>query len=134
MPSAVVDASALVELLIGGPAATAVFERVFRARIEIHAPHSLDVEVANAVRKLWRRGLLVDQDVEDIGAIYRDLKIERHGNGPFLHRIWRLRYNISPYDAAYVALAEWLDVPLITRDAALARTSAHHAARIEYIE
>jgi predicted nucleic acid-binding protein len=134
MPSAVVDASALVEVLIGGPAAAAVFERVFRARIEIHAPHSLDLEVANAVRRLARRELLADQEVDEIAAIYRDLKIERHGNRPFLHRIWQLRHNISPYDAAYVGLAEWLDIPLITHDARLSRSSAHHAARIEYFE
>ncbi len=134
MPSAVVDASALVELLIGGPASSRLFERIFRTRTEIHAPYSIDLEVANAIRRLWRRGLLVDRDVEDIGGIYRDLKIERHSTVPVLHRIRRLRYNSSPYDAAYVALAEWLDLPLITRDAALAKSSAHHAARIEYID
>jgi predicted nucleic acid-binding protein len=99
----------------------------------LHAPHSIDLEVANAIRRLWRRGLLVDQDVEDLGGIYPRLKIERHPVGPFLHRIWRLRYNISPYDASYVALAEWLDLPLITRDRALSRAPGH-AARIEYIE
>jgi predicted nucleic acid-binding protein len=134
MPAAVVDASALVEVLVGGKAATAIFERVFRSRIEIHAPHSLDVEVANAVRRLARRQLLADRDVDEIAAIYRDLKIERHGNGPFLHRIWQLRHNISSYDAAYVGLAEWLAIPLITHDARLSRSSEHHAARIEYFE
>lgn len=61
------------------------------------------------------------------------IRIERHANGPILHRIWRLRYNITPYDAAYIALAEWLDLPLITRDRRLANASGH-AARIEYID
>ena len=132
MPSAVVDASALVDLFIGGPAAGAIFDRLFRTRTVLHAPHSIDVEVANAIRKLWRRGLLVDQDVEEIADIYPRIRIERHANSPFLHRIWRLRYNITPYDAAYIALAEWLDLPLITRDAALYRSSGH-SARIEFI-
>ena len=133
MPSAVVDASVLVEVLIGGPSSAALFDRIFRTRTEIHTPHSIDLEVANAIRKLARRNLLDEQSVEEIGAIYRDLKIERHATVSLLPRIWRLRANISPYDAAYVALAEWLDIPLITRDGALARSPVH-VARIEYFE
>ena len=104
MPSAVVDASTLVDLFIGSPSAGKIFERLFRQQTILHAPHSIDVEVANAIRKLWRRGLLVDQDVEEIGDIYPRIKIERHALVPVLHRVWRLRYNISPYDAAYVDL------------------------------
>ncbi len=133
MPSAVVDASTLVDLFIGSPAAGAIFQRLFRERTTLHAPHAIDVEVANAIRKLWRRGLIVDQDVEEIADIYPRIRIERHANGPILHRIWRLRYNITPYDAAYIALAEWLDLPLITRDRRLANSSGH-SARIEYID
>ncbi|HEX2212903.1 MAG TPA: type II toxin-antitoxin system VapC family toxin [Mycobacterium sp.] len=132
MPSAVVDASALVDLFIGSPAADAIFARLFRTESVLHAPHSIDVEVAHAVRKLWRRGLLVDQDVDRIADTYSQIAIVRHGAAPFLHRIWRLRYNHSPYDAAYVALAEWLDLPLVTRDRRLARSSGH-GATIEYV-
>jgi predicted nucleic acid-binding protein len=47
--------------------------------------------------------------------------------------MWSLRHNITAYDAAYVALAESLDVPLLTRDRRLAKSSGH-AARIEYID
>jgi predicted nucleic acid-binding protein len=133
MPSVVVDASALVDLLIGSPAAGALFERLFRHGTELHAPHSIDVEVAHAIRKLWLRGLLVDWQIEEIAAIYPRLKIERHDNRSILHRIWSLRHNHTPYDAAYVARAEWLDLPLVTRDRALANSPAH-AARIEFID
>lgn len=61
-----------------------------------------------------------------------DADILRHGIEPLVGRMWELRYNVSAYDAAYVALAESLNLPLITRDARLARSSGH-AARIEYI-
>ena len=47
--------------------------------------------------------------------------------------MWALRKNITAYDAGYVALAESLDLPLITRDRRLSRSSGH-AARIEYID
>src|SRR5688500_15128 len=93
MPSLVVDASALVDLFIGSPAAGALFDRLFRYRTELHAPHSIDLEVAHAIRKLWRRGLLVEWQVEEIAAFYPRLRIERHDNRPIIHRIWRLRYN-----------------------------------------
>ena len=133
MPSVVVDASALVDLLLRNPAASpALFDRLFRSGVELHAPHSVDLEVANGIRRMWRRGRITDQDVDEIFETYRLIPIERHAHGPFLHRIWRLRYNHTSYDAAYVALAEWLDVPLITRDAALAHSSGH-TARIEYV-
>ena len=132
MPSLIVDASALVDLFIGSPSADAIFTRLFRTASEIHAPHSLDVEVAHAIRKLWHRGLLVDRDVDIIADTYAQISIVRHDARPILHRIWRLRYNHTPYDAAYVALAEWLDLPLVTRDRRLAQSSGH-AARIEYI-
>lgn len=133
MPSLVVDASALVDLFIGSPAADAIFDRLFRSEAELHAPHSIDVEIANSVRKLWLRGLLVDRDVEIIADTYPGIAIVRHAAAPMLHRIWRLRHNHTPYDAAYVALAEWLDLPLVTRDRRLAHSSGH-AATIEYID
>ncbi len=77
--------------------------------------------------------LLVDRDVDIIADIYGRIAIVRHDAAPILHRIWRLRYNHTPYDAAYIALAEWLDLPLITRDRRLASSSGH-AARVEYID
>jgi len=132
MPSVVVDASALVDLFIGSPSAGAIFERLFRSRAQLHAPHSIDGEVASAIHKLSRRRSLAENHVDEIINIYRGLPIERHATAPLLDRIWRLRHNISPYDAAYVALAESLNLPLVTRDARLSRSS-NHTATIEYI-
>jgi predicted nucleic acid-binding protein len=65
--------------------------------------------------------------------ILRAFPIERHPHEPLLERVLALRQNISAYDAMYVALAELLNAPLITRDARLARSSGH-TARIEFIE
>jgi predicted nucleic acid-binding protein len=132
MPSVVVDASALVDLFIGRPGAGSIFERLFRGRVQLHAPHSIDGEVLSAIFKLWRRRLLTDQHVDEIVDIYGGLTIERHLTTHLLDRIWRLRHNVSPYDAAYVALAESLNLPLLTRDARLSRSSGH-TATIEYI-
>lgn len=62
---------------------------------------------------------------------FADLPLDRYPPSPFLERIWELRHNLTAYDAAYVALAEALAVPLVTRDAALAR--AGHRARVEVL-
>ncbi len=57
-----------------------------------------------------------------------DIPIERHSHVPLLHRIWELRDNLSPYDAAYVALAEALGVTLLTADARLGRAPGPRCA------
>lgn len=59
-----------------------------------------------------------------------DLRLTRYSHTPLVARIWELRNNLTAYDAAYVALAEALDAPLVTTDAKLARASGHRA-RVE---
>jgi predicted nucleic acid-binding protein len=61
------------------------------------------------------------------------MPLERHPHWPFLDRIWELRHNVTAYDAAYIALAEALDAPLLTHDAALASAPGHRAI-VELIE
>lgn len=58
---------------------------------------------------------------------YQDLRISRYGHLLTLERVWELRFNLTAYDAAYVALAEYLQAPLVTCDARLARASGHRA-------
>ena len=62
----------------------------------------------------------------------RLLPVQLYPHSPLAPRIWELRHNITPYDAAYVALAEVLEAPLFTRDRKLAKTKGHRA-RIEVI-
>jgi predicted nucleic acid-binding protein len=126
----VVDASALLEVLLRTAAAEAVEKRLLDPRETLHAPHLLDVEVAQVIRRYAASGEL-DQErgraaLVDLG----DFPVRRYPHGFLLLRVWELRNNLTAYDAVYVALAEALDAPLLTRDRRLVATAGHHA-RIE---
>jgi len=129
----VIDASALLELLL----ATAVGVRL-RARLSsegetLHAPHLLDLEILHALRRLYLIRELQPHRAAEALADLSDLRIVRHPHEPYISRIWQLRHSLTAYDAAYVALAEALDSPLITRDRRLASAPGHRA-RIEVID
>jgi predicted nucleic acid-binding protein len=128
----VVDASALVEALLRMPSADAVSARLFAPRETLHAPHLLDVEIAQVVRRYAAAGEIDSARGRAALADLADLRLSRYPHGLLLPRIWNLRHNLSAYDAAYVALAEALDAPLVTRDRRLA-AAAGHRARIEVV-
>jgi predicted nucleic acid-binding protein len=100
--------------------------------LDLHAPASIDAEVLHALRRKWVAGEVVDERFTPALFLLQRTLITRHPVTPFVHRMWQLRHNITAYDAGYVALAESLGIPLLTRDRRLARASAH-AARIDYI-
>jgi predicted nucleic acid-binding protein len=112
----VVDASAILDLLLWTPAAPAIEDRLFATGESLHAPHLLDLEVAQVLRRYSLAGELAatrgQQALEDLAA----LPITRYPHDLFLLRIWALRHNLTAYDAAYVALAESLGATLLTRD------------------
>ena len=117
----VVDASAVLEMLLGTTTGREVAERIADPALGLHAPHLIDVEVAQALRR-YVRGREIDEDsaalaLEDL----RDIDMERHPHEPFLDRVWALRENLTAYDAVYVALAEALDASLLTCDARIRR-------------
>lgn len=128
----VLDASVVLELLLNGPGAGAAGERVFDGAETLHAPHLLDLEVAQVIRRYWRAGEVTavrgKQALEDLV----DLPIQRYSHEPLIQRIWTLRQNVTAYDAAYLALAEGLHAPLLTRDRRLAAAPGH-AARVEVV-
>lgn len=118
-PMLVVDASCLIEVLIGAPGAEAVRQRL--AMDSDHAaPHIVDVEVFGVIWREHLRGQLdataAAQAVED----QRQWPGERFGHRPLLARSWQLRDTVRGWDAMYVALAEALDAVLLTTDRRLA--------------
>lgn len=128
----VVDASAVIEILLCTPAAKAVEARMFDPAETLHAPHLLDVEVAQVIRR-YAVGGMIDADrgrvaLDDLV----DLPVRRYSHAVLLPRVWELRNNFTAYDAVYVALAEALDATLLTRDTRLAAAPGHRA-RIECV-
>ena len=106
--------------------------RLFVGNETLHAPHLLDIEVAHVLRRYSLSGEL---DPERGAAAIQDLAdmpLQRCPHGPLLERIWEIRSRLTAYEAAYVALAEALDAPLLTRDRKLA-SSAGHGAVIELL-
>lgn len=128
----VVDASALIEVLLGTAAANRLAERFFADGETLHAPHLLDVEVAQVLRRYALAGMFGAERGAQALKDLADFPVARYPHQPFLSRIWDLRQNVTAYDATYLALAEALAAPLVTRDAKLA-SAAGHRARIELI-
>ena len=118
----VLDASATVELLFRSTLGAQVAERIGSPAVSLHAPHLLSVEVTQVLRRLVRREQLSAARAAEAVVDLGDLDIARYEHEPLLVRMWELRPNLTAYDAAYVALAELLDAPLLTTDVRLARS------------
>lgn len=128
----VLDASAVVELLLGTELGRSIAIRIADPALGLHAPHLVDVEVAQALRHYVQAG---EVDGGTAGAALEDLRLldmERHAHEPLLDRVWALRENLTAYDAVYVALAEALDAILLTCDRRLARAPGI-GKRIEFV-
>ena len=127
----VLDAAAVVDLLLRRAPAAWVAERC-RADPELATVHSLDIEVASALRRLEREGAIAAARAEQAIDDLRRLPAERYPLTPLLPRVWALRHNMSAYDAAYGALAEALGAALLTTDAKFARTPGLQVDVISY--
>lgn len=128
----VVDASAILEVLLNTPNGAGVAQRLFTPGETLHAPHLLDLEVAQVLRRYALTGELDSRRGREALEDLSDLPLIRYPHGLLLPRIWELRRNVTAYDAADLALAEALAAPLVTRDAKLALARVHHA-RIELL-
>jgi predicted nucleic acid-binding protein len=114
----VVDASALVNAVTAPPGAG--LRTTLARQPALHAPCLLDAEFVRALRHLEQRGQLTGREAVAGLRYLQVLPIRRHGMETLTPRMWQLRHNVTTYDAAYVALAEQLALPLLTSDARLA--------------
>jgi predicted nucleic acid-binding protein len=129
---AVLDASVLAEYLAGGEHAAEARRRILEHAGRLWAPHLIDAEVGHVLR----RGMLAGELSQGVarGALDAlvDIPLRRAPHSSLLHRAWSLRENVSFYDGLYIALAERLDLPLLTLDARLAGAPGLRA-RVEVI-
>jgi predicted nucleic acid-binding protein len=123
----VLDASAILELLLRTPAAAAIERRLLSGRETLHAPHLIDVEVAHVLRRYALAGEVSAERGREALDDLEDLSLCRYPHDVLLPRVWELRASLTAYDAVYVALAEALDAPLVTRDRRLAGAAGHRA-------
>jgi predicted nucleic acid-binding protein len=129
----VLDASALVELILDTPTGELVAARIADPAEGLHVPHLADIEVVQALRRYVREGEI---EAARAGVALDDLRaldLQRHAHEPLLERVWSLRQNLTAYDAVYVALTEVLDGVLVTCDRPLSRASAL-AGRVELLQ
>ncbi len=115
----VLDASALVEYLAGGEHAALVRDRLLRDQEPLWAPHLVDAEVGHVLRRAVRIGELRPATAAAALADLTDMPLHRAAHVGLLERAWSLRRNVTFYDALYVALAERLDMVLVTLDTRL---------------
>ena len=124
----VLDASAAIDWLLHTPTGLRIEQRIFSRNESLHAPHLIDIEVAQVLRRLVRDSTISEgraaQAIQDL----QDLPLARYPHFLFLDRIWRLRNNLSAYDAAYVTLAEQLPATLLTRDAGIQSAPGHRVS------
>jgi predicted nucleic acid-binding protein len=123
----VLDASVLVEILLQTPLGIRHIDRVLDRDDTLHAPHLLDLEILQALRRLTLVGEISAARADAALIALLDLPLTRHEHAPFVGRIWELRTAMTAYDAAYVALAEGLSAVLLTCDGKLARAHGHRA-------
>ncbi|HET8526779.1 MAG TPA: type II toxin-antitoxin system VapC family toxin [Actinomycetota bacterium] len=120
----VVDASGVIDLILDiRPHSERVAAVVDDHAADLHAPYLLDAEVGQVIRRFLLHRDMRPSRVDDALGLLADLRITRYGHVGLLPRALEFRRNLTVYDALYVALAEALEAPLLTRDAGIARTA-----------
>jgi predicted nucleic acid-binding protein len=123
----VIDASTALEVLLQTPAAARIEERLFRTGESLHAPHLIDLEIAQVLRRYISARQITSTRGNEALEDWQAFTVHRYAHEPLITRIWELRNNVTAYDAAYLALAEALQAPVLTRDSRLAGSSGHVA-------
>lgn len=117
----VVDASVLANALADDTDDGRAARRRLGAASDRCAPDLVDVETTSVLRRRWRAGDLTARRFAAAVDDLVEIDLVRVPTAPLMRRAYELRANVTPYDAAYVALAEHVDAPLVTADARLAR-------------
>jgi len=124
----VLDTSAAIDWLLQTPSGLRIEQRIYSHEDTLHSVHLIDVEFVQVLRRLVREGALTPRRAEEAMEDMAALRMTRYAPVVLMQRIWQLRQNLTAYDAAYVALAEALQAPLITRDHRIASAPGHSAA------
>ena len=127
----VLDSSAVVEILTNGSLGDLIQRALDSTDGDWAAPHLIDLEVANVLRRLPAVNRLEPHRLEQMLFRLQEFPVERHAHVSLLPRIWELRHNFNAYDAAYVALAEELNGTLFTCDAKLRKG---HRAKVQLFQ
>ncbi len=117
MRGVVLDASAVADAALG---ASGLPREIFHSHI------GLDIEVMSVFRRQVIHGMVSAHEAREAIDVFLSIEIASHPVRRLLPRIWSLRHDISSYDAGYVALAESLGIPLVTRDKKLAKTAQRY--------
>ena len=128
----VLDASAAIEWLLQSPTGIKIDKRILSPSESLHAPHLLDIEVAQVLRRYVREKMITAQRGQEALEDFAGLPLERYPHDFLIPRVWALRATLTAYDAVYVALAELLDARLLTCDRKIASASGH-SANVEVI-
>ena len=126
----VLDASAAVDWLLQTPHGKQIEQRIYLRQESLHAPHLIDLEVAQVLRRLVSEGVVSAQRAEQAVEDLLDLRVTRYPYFALLPRVWQYRHKLSAYDAAYVVLTDVLGGTLITRDRRLA-AAAGRKSKVE---
>lgn len=116
----------MIELLLRTEIGAEVEPHMLGNGASLHAPELLDYEVLSALRRRELRGQIGAVRASEALQDLRAIPIELYPTRPFQERVWNLRHNLTAADALYAALAETIDAPLLTTDAALVRGVTRH--------
>jgi predicted nucleic acid-binding protein len=124
----VADSSAIMEVLFESKSSEPIRNRLFGKRQKVFAPHLIDLEISQVLRRHVNNGSMTATFAADALADWLFLPVTRMAHSPLLKRIFELRTNATAYDAAYLALAEALNAPLVTHDGKISRVPGHRVS------
>lgn len=128
----VLDASAALECILRTSVGQTIAETWLRKGSRLHAPHLVDIEVAQVLRRLTLSKQIGRARADEARRDWLALAMTRHEHTPLLDRMFELRASLTAYDACYVALAEGLGAPLLTTDQKLGRSHGHSAKIVSF--